>query len=177
VVCIKNYIKILIIFLVIGILTNICVSAKNQEELKFLEEPSYTLIQEVKSGEKIIGWVYQIDIKIQNKGDITSKETIVNLTDEEGFTLQNITRFAPGETKTISFTWSTISSYDQTIRVNYFPLDLSVNHNQYNSGSTSFKMLIGGKDEIPAASTPGFEIIAVITAIAVALILINKKKK
>ena len=167
----------MIMFLVLVILISISVSAKNQAELKFVGEPTYTLTQEVTKGEKIIGWVYQIDIKIQNVGDITSKETIVNLSDEEGFILQNITTFSPGETKTISFTWSTISSYDQTIRVKYFPLDLSVNNDQYNSGSTSFKMLIGGKDEVPAASTPGFEVIVFITAIAVVLFLINKKKK
>lgn len=176
-VCIKNYIKILIVFLVIVILASICVSAQNQAELKFIEEPTYKLTKEITKGETVIGWTYQIDIKIQNSGGITSKQTRVNITDEEGFTLQNITTFEPGETKTISFTWSTLSSYDQTISVNYYPLDLSINHNQYNSGSTNFKLLIGGEDEIPAASTPGFEIMLLITAIAITILLINKKKK
>jgi hypothetical protein len=179
VVCIKNYIKILIIFLAIAILSNICVSAQNQAELKFIDEPIYKLKKEITKGGTVIGWTYQIDIKIQNSGGITSKQTLVNITDEEGFTLQNITTFEPGETKTVSFTWSTLSSYDQTIHISYYPQDLSINHDQYNSGSTSFKLLVGEKDEIPAASTntPGFEIIVSITAIAITILLINKKKK
>jgi hypothetical protein len=154
-----------------------CVSAINQERLVLAEEPTYELTNELKIDGETVGWTYEIYIKIENIGDIRSKETVVNLTDEEGFVLQDIVTLAPGETKTVSFTWSTLSSYDQTIAVSYYPLDISIDRNRYNSGSTSFKLLIDGgrSDEIPAASTPGFEIMAFITAMIITNLLLSKK--
>ena len=181
-VCIKS--KVFIISLTLALLitiisiifTNGTTATENRSGLEFVGEPSYELTNRVTKGGRIIGWTYKIQVDIKNNGDQKSQETTTNLTDEEGFELKNITTFQPGETKTINFLWSTTYSYDQTIHVNYFPTEVDTDWNLYNSGKTSFKLIIDEEDGIPAASTPGFEFILLTVALSVIIFYFKRKK-
>lgn len=144
-------------------------------DLEFVGEPTYRLTKEVSIGGEVAGWTYEINITIKNSGDTISDQTTVNLTDQEGFTLSNTTYFQPGETKTISFTWSTLSSYDQTIKVSYYPTDVEKNWNQQNYEATSFKIIVGEPDVTTENGTPGFEIVTILLAIS--LLYIYKKRE
>jgi len=182
VVCIKS--KVFIISLTLALLittisimfTNGAIATENRLGLEFVGEPSYELINRVTKGGKTVGWTYRIQVDIKNNGDQKSQETTTNLTDEEGFELKNITTFQPGETKTINFLWSTTYGYDQTINVNYFPTEVDTNWNPYNSGKTSFKLIIDKEGGIPAAGTPGFEFILLIVVLS-AIIFYFKRQK
>lgn len=149
----------------------------NGYDLDFVGEPEYELVNTVNRGGKVIGWSYKVNVKIQNSGDVKSKETIVNLTDEEGISLSKIIKVDPGETKTIQFNWSTLSSKDQKIASSFYPLSLDTSHTSYNSGSTTFTIIIDEKDTVPATSTPGFELIIVLFAITGILILKKKRHR
>jgi hypothetical protein len=144
-------------------------------DLDFAEEPTYRLIKEVVKNDEVIGWTFEIYINIQNNGNEISRETAVNITDEEGFTLEKTTSVQPGEIETVTFTWSTLSSYDQLISVSFFPVDLDINKNEYNSGSIKFKLIIDKEDGVNVISTPGFEIFFLLFAISIIFIL--KKKQ
>lgn len=181
-VCIKS--KVFIISLTLALLitilsiifTNSTIASENRSDLDFVGEPSYELINKVTKSGKTIGWTYEIKVDIKNNGDQKSQETTIDLTDNEGFELKNITTFQPGETKTINFLWSTMSSYDQTINISYFPTDFDIDMNQYTSDKTSFKLIIDEEDSVPAASTPGFEFILLIVALS-AIIFYSKKQR
>ena len=148
-------------------------------ELKFDGQPTYKILEEFRRGDVIVGYSFQIDIRIQNIGKLRSDEIKINLTDEEGFVLVNNTFFDPGETKTISFTWSTLSDIDQNIIVRYFPANLDTEKTVFNTGKTNFKLVIGEEDYIPGTSTgiPGFELILIIFAVITIVTLKRKKKK
>jgi hypothetical protein len=183
VVCIKlkKLSKILLLITAGLFLINIFLApnfvAKSNYDLEFDGEPTYKLMNEIVKGDKVIGWTYQIDIKIKNIGDERSDLTIVNITDQEGFTLQNSTTFEPGETKTISFVWSTLFDQNQKINVNYYPANLNIETTPSNSGKTKFTLVIGNKDAVPATSTPGFELIILLLSIIILIIISNRKKK
>jgi hypothetical protein len=101
---------------------------------------------------------------------------VVNITDEEGFSLEKHSFFSPGESKIISFTWSTLLNRDQKITVNFFPSDLDTVWTQYNSGSKTFTIKIDDEDGLPATSTPGFEFVIVILAVIMYVFLDRKKR-
>ena len=62
---------------------------------------------------------------------------------------------------------------DQTIFVTYLPADKNADTNEYNKDVTSFKLIIEEEDVVPAASTPGFEMILLVLSI---ICLIGLKK-
>ena len=170
--------KIIIgIILLATLLLTCCASvqAANRAEIEFEGEPTYNLTQKIKRQNNVIGYSYDIIVKIKNNGDITSEKIVVNLTDEEGFDLAKTVQIDPGETEIVTFSWSTLSDKDQSIIIRYFPENLDAIHNKYNTGSTIMKMIIGGKDSVKAASTPGFEIL--ILFVAISIYLISRKKK
>lgn len=174
----KALIGITIVFLFIGLFLGLlienCYAEEQRAEISIIGEPTYTLTNRVIKDNKVLGRTFLVDVTIHNAGNLRSEELVVNLSDEEGFSLANYTYLDPGETKIISFTWSTMINRDQKITINYFPLDLDADWNQYNSGSKTVMIKI--EDGLPATSTPGFEIISVIMAIIILAFLWKKKR-
>jgi len=151
-----------------------CNAEEGNAIISILGEPTYKLNNTIVRDGRILGKTFQIDIVLVNTGNLKSDEIEINLTDEEGFSLSRRTYFEPGETKTISFTWSTINIRNQNLIVNYYPSDLDTLWNKYNSGSKTFTIKVVDSS-VPGASTPGFEIIFLITALIVLTNLIKRK--
>jgi len=176
----KNSILILTIvfmlFLFCQIFIDTGLANNNGAELSFEKEPTYELINTIHRGGDPIGWTYKIDVYIKNSGNSRSEYTEINLTDEEGFNLLKYSYFEPGETKNISFIWSTLSDIDQKITVSYLPENKNAVSNVYNKDSMDFFIIIEDKDEIPAASTPGFLIYILLFAVFI-IIYVKKKEK
>ena len=145
----------------------------NLAEISILGEPTYKLNNTLEKNGMILGKTYQIDIILSNTGDIKSDEIEVNLTDEEGFSLSRRTYLEAGETKTISFTWSTINIRNQNLRANFYPSNLGTIWNKYNSGSKIFTIKVAG-DGVSGTSTQGFELVYLIVALIGILILFKK---
>ena len=162
-------IRVIIIFIFIGVLTSIttekCSAEEQQAEISFLGEPTYILENKIIKNNQVIGRIYTIDVTLYNAGNLRSEQIKVNITDEEGFSLVKYTYINPGETKIISFNWSTILDRDQEIHANYFPSDLDTVWTRYNSGSKTFMIKINDKDGVSATNTPGFELTLIISSI------------
>lgn len=155
-------------------LSDNCNAEEDSAFISILGEPTYKLNNTIVRDGKTLGKTFQIDVVMGNTGDSISDEIEVNITDEEGFSLSRRTFFEPGETKTISFTWSTINIRNQKLRVFYYPSDLDTTWNKYNSGSKIFTIKVDDVS-VPGASTPGFEIIFLLTAV-IGITYIMKRK-
>ena len=177
----KGFIEIIIAFVFIslfsGLLIENCCAEEQRAEISIVGEPTYTLTSRVIKNNRVLGRTFLVGVTIHNAGNIKSEELVVNLSDEEGFSLANYTYLDPGETKTISFTWSTMINRDQRITISYFPANLDTPWNKYNSGSKTLTIKIGDEDGLSATSTPGFEFMLVIMAVIVFTILWKKKDK
>lgn len=159
-----------------GLLIENCSAEGQRVEVSILEEPTYMLTNKVIKNNRVLGRTYIVSVTIHNAGNLRSKELVVNLSDEEGFSLSNYTYLDPGETKIISFTWSTTINRDQLATINFFPSDIDAEWNQYNSGSKTFTIKIGNEDGLSATSTPGFEFLLVIIAVILIAFLLKKKR-
>lgn len=153
-----------------------CNAEVDRADVSISGEPTYKLTNTIVRNGRIIGKTFQIDIALSNAGDLRSDDLEVNITDEEGFSLSRTTYLEPGETKIISFTWSTINMRNQQLKANFYPLDLDTEWNEYNSGSKAFTIKVVN-DGLPGTSTPGFEIILLITTIMSTAFLLKKKKQ
>ena len=152
-------------------------TAMDQSQVSLLGEPTYNLVRDIERNGQIIGKTYQINVTLYNSGDLRSDQLTLNLTDEEGFILHRDNVYVdPGKTATIPFTWSTTTIRNQNIRVNFYPTALDTIWNEYNSGSTIFSVKIRDDSGLPATSTPGFEIIALLFAVAISIFLLKKKR-
>jgi hypothetical protein len=147
------------------ILSERCEAEEDYADVSILGEPTYKLTNKIIKNRKILGKEYQIDIIMFNSGNIRSDEIEINLTDKEGFSLSQRTYFQPEETKTISFNWSTMIMKNQDLRVNFYPSNLKTKWTEYNSGYRIFKIKVVNDSDIPATSTPGFEIFLLISAL------------
>lgn len=157
------------------IVENIC-AEENRAEISFLGKPTYTLTNEIIKNDRIVGRSYLIKINLQNTGTKKSEELVVNITDEEGFSLRNLTYINPGESKIISFTWSTLLIRDQEITANFYPSDLDARWTKYNKGKTTFTIKMDNEnDGITATNTPGFEFLILIFAM-IFLTIIYKRR-
>ncbi len=156
----------LIIFLGVTFysLTEKCYAEEYLSDISIQGEPTYIVTNTIIKNDRILGKTFQIDILLSNTGNLKSDEIEVNLTDEEGYAISQRTYFEPGETKTISFTWSTINIRNQILKVSFYPSDLDTLWNKYNSGYKTFTIKVD-ENGIPATSTPGFEILLTIIAI------------
>ena len=154
----------------------ISAAERHGANVSFAKEPTYELVNRLTKNNKVIGWVFHINVYLQNTGDRRSEELIVNLSDEEGFSLMKQVILEPDENKTVTFTWSTISSKDQQLTIKYFPADLDTIWNKYNSGITTLNVIVEGKDSIPATGIPGFEIPLLMLTL-IFIVLYQKKKK
>jgi hypothetical protein len=166
---------ILIISIFFPISTLDTCKAEDQVGVYIVGEPSYQLKKSIIKNNKLIGQTYQINVTLYNSGYSRSVEFIVNLTDEDGSLKKNIS-LEPGETKVVSFTWSTIKIKKQRLIINFYPSDLDVIRTKYNSGSKSLTINIKDNAQLPATSTPGFEIILVLIAICIVIVRKNFNK-
>ncbi len=176
----KVIVVTMILFLSIGLFFGMIIeksSAEEQQaEISFIGEPTYMLTNEIIKNNRVIGRTFTINITLYNAGNKKSEELAVNISDEEGFSLKKYTYLDPGETKIISFKWSTLINRDQKIVVRYLPADLDAAWTQYNHGSKTFTIKIEDKDGLPATSTPGFEVLLIIIAIIIYAFLRKKKE-
>jgi len=138
--------------------------ADDQVGVYIIGEPTYQLTNSIVKNNRIIGQTYQINVTLYNRGYTRSVEFIVNISDEDISLKKNIS-LESGETKIVSFTWSTIKIKNQRLSISFYPSDIDVSRTKYNSGSKSFIIKIGNGKELPATSTPGFEIILIFTVI------------
>ena len=139
----------------------------NQAKISIYGEPTYKLIKDIKQNNEIIGKTYEINVTLVNSGLETTDEITVNLTDEEHFSLSRKIFLNPNETEIVSFNWSTLLIKDQQIKISYYPTNPDTNWNQYNSGSKIFTVLITDEKDTKATSTPGFEMVLVITSMLI----------
>jgi hypothetical protein len=152
-------------------------TAVDQSQVSILGEPTYSLVRDIERNGQIIGKTFQINVTLYNSGDLRSDQLTVNLTDEEGFILYRDNVYVdPGKTAVISFTWSTTTIRNQNIIVNFYPTTLDTIWDEYNSGSTSFSVKVRDDSGLPATSTPGFEIITLLSAVAILIFLLKKKR-
>jgi len=176
----KVFILAMILFLFIGsffgMITEKSSAEEQQAEISFIGEPTYILTNEIIKNNRVIGRTFVIDITLYNAGNKKSEELAVNILDTEGFSLKKYTYLDPGETKIISFNWSTLINRDHKIVVKYLPADLDAAWTQYNHGSKTFTIKIEDKDGLPATSTPGFELLLIIITI-IAYAFLRKKKE
>jgi len=174
----KIFIGIVIVSLFVGLFLGLlienCSADEQRAEISIIGEPTYKLTNKVIKNNRVLGRTFLVDVTIHNAGDLRSEELVVNFTDEEGFSLADYIYLDPGETKIISFTWSTMLNRDQEITINYFPADIDATWNKYNSGSKTVMIKI--EDGLPATSTPGFEFLLVIIAVILIAFLLKKKR-
>ena len=153
-----------------------CALAK-RSDVSIEGEPTYDLFDTITKNKKIIGRFYKINVTLYNSGDVMSEELTINLSDEEGFVLEKDTTIEAGETKIITFNWSTSLMRNQKIKINFFPANVHAQRSSYNSGSTSFILKIVDNDQLTGTSTPGFELLLFVSAFMIFLILMKKNKK
>ena len=158
-----------IIFLAIVLVFSMSINVvANRAEVSFAEEPTYKQINEIVRNGEIFGRTFEVYIKLKNTGNVESQDLTVNLTDIEGFTIEDNLSIGPGETETITFVWSTVINKNQRLITSFYPSDVDADRNQYNHGSKSFVIKSSDLDGVPASSTPGFEIlIFILSAILV----------
>lgn len=168
----KFFMVLIFIFIIGGLFSVILLEsckAYDQKGVYFVGDPTYRLTNSIIKNNKIIGQTYQINVTLHNNGNTRSEELNINLTDETGF-LNKKTYLEAGETQVISFTWSTLKIKNHRITFYFHPSDLDTIWTKYNSGSKSITLKIEDSKELPATSTPGFELILVIIAICLGIL-------
>ena len=155
-------------------LTVNCFAEEDTYNISIKDEPTYKLTNTILRDGRILGKSYKIDVVFTNSGAFKSDEIEVNLTDQEGFTLSQRTFFNPGETKTITFNWSTINIKNQELQINFYPSNQDIIRNNLNSGRKSLTIKVD-VSSVPGASTPGFEIVLLIAAILCVTTFLKRK--
>lgn len=143
-----------------------CKAEEDYFNISFIDEPTYNLKNTLEKNGRILGKTYQIDIILGNSGNIDSEEIEVNLSDQEGFILSQRTFIKAGETKTITFNWSTMNIRNQELEINFYPSDTGTLHNKFNSGHKIITIKVTDKG-MSGTSTPGFEIFMLLSAIII----------
>jgi hypothetical protein len=156
-------------------IANLTVIAEEEyAQISIKETPTYELISQNISGNRIISR-FKIYITFENKGNVSSHQIKVNLTDQDGIVLTKQFTIESLETKIITFDWSTIFNENQELKINYGPADLSVTRTKYNSGKTSLTIKVVENDG--GGSTPGFEIMTLTIAILFSIFLKKNRNK
>jgi hypothetical protein len=166
----------LIISLFSGLIIKYCSAEEQQADISIIGDINYTLTNRLVKNNRVIGRTFEVSVTLQNVGNKKSDELVVNLSDEEGFSLSNLTYLDPGETKVITFIWSTMINRDQKITINFFPSDIGIDWNEYNKGSKNCLIKIKDNDGLTATNTPGFEFLLIILAIML-IVIVSKKRK
>ncbi len=162
---------ILFIGLFSGNIIEMCTA--EDEHYKISMDVSSEFVKATESGGKT--WTFfNITVALYNSGNVKSDDITVKLQDEDA----NYTRkgsVMPGENKTFVFVEHPLLGLgEHKIDISYYPTDLTVKTNNDNSGSTTFT--VGYDNDDDGTSTPGFEFIFIILAVAFVL-LIRKKIK
>jgi len=155
-------------------LTINCIAEDSTYEISIKGEPSYKLTNTIVKNGRVLGKSYKINVVFTNSGEYKSEEIEVNLTDQEGYTLTQRTYFNSGETKIITFNWSTVNIKNQELQINFYPSNLDTPRNNYNSGRESLTIKIVDSS-VPGASTPGFKIILLIAALLFVVLIMKRK--
>jgi hypothetical protein len=174
----KIFILVFSLFLFINlflIINNDFLIKADGAEVSIVGEPTYVLIKDIIKNNVTIGKIYEINVTLINSGFNSSEELIVNLTDEEHFSLSKKIFLNQNETKVVSFTWSTLLIKNQQIIVCFYPSNLDTDWNKYNSGSKAFTLYITDEKDKKTTNTPGFEIIIEIIAILIFIFLLKKR--
>ena len=164
---------LLSLFLTLIVAEN-CYAEKNRAEVSFLGEPTYELVNKIEKN-TITVWTYSINVTLQNTGNIKSDELFVNLSIKGDSSKQKVI-VEPGNASTITFTWPFFSDKDQEFNVDFYPVNMGASRNIYNSGKTSFTLIIEEVDGLSSTSTPGFEIVLLIVSLVI-ILLITKNQK
>jgi hypothetical protein len=151
-----------------------CAAEDGTYNISIEGEPTYKLTNTIMRNGRALGKSYQIDVVFTNYGELISDEIEVNLTDQEGYTLTQRTYFNSGETKTITFNWSTINIKNQELKINFYPSNQDTPRNDYNSGRKSLTIKVDD-GSVPGVSTPGFEIILLIATILFVTLFVKRK--
>ena len=172
----KKLFNLLTILMLLGFLTVIvsesCLAKKNYD-IQFADEPTYELETTIKKGDTVVGKNYMIHVPLINLGTERSEKITVNMSDEEGFDLYQYVYINPGETKDVTFNWSTVLLRDQIVKI-YFYIANDGSTSAFNSGSRRLKIEMDDV-YIPATHTPGFELISIMLAVIVSLLLFKKR--
>ena len=154
-----------------GMLTDIC-NAEDEIYRISLVEKKYECVKTVGSGKQT--WVYfDISITLSNTGDVESDDITVEIEDEDGKYYRNYT-FQPRESKTFIFDdHPLLEKTEHRINISFYPTNKYIVLNDYNHGED---ILIILPKENANNSTPGFESIFPIIAIAVLVFLKRYKK-
>ena len=142
----------------------------------FVGEPTYEVTNTVIKNNIVIGKTFLINITLQNGGDSRSDLLLVNLSTVDESLKQEII-LEPDETQTISFTWSTVTIKNQDFRIKFYPKDMEIPRNKYNTGSIDFTIKMNDSDGFPATSTPGFEAFTIFLIILLILLIKSRKFK
>ena len=154
-----------------GILTDNCSAEDDHAEISIIGK-TYDLLETVGSGAQT-AYRYKITITLYNSGDIISEDTTVRITDEYGIpTMYNDTILPQTSIPFVFDDWWVVGLGEQTVNIRYYPTNESINPTSYNSGVDTIVLNPDGEGD--GESTPGFEIILLI--IAIAAIVFCKRK-
>ncbi|MCX6665732.1 MAG: hypothetical protein NT038_06705 [Euryarchaeota archaeon] len=120
---------------------------------------------------------YNISIVMHNAGAEISQNTTLYFIDDEGIPAYRENMFAPGEYKEFTFNeWPLTGTGEHQINISYYPTDQNVLATGDNSGISTFNVSSDGSTP-SQKSTPGFEIIVLLSAIVLISLIKRKRRK
>jgi len=174
----RMFTLLLISFLFFGVFSNILIDICSAEDKNYnisIIDVSYEFVKTVGSGTQIFEY-FNINVILRNFGSAGSEDITIELVDEDNLIpLTKTYEFAAGESKTFIYDDYVISGTgDHPITINFYPTNNSVEKTQYNSGSRA--LVVNKEVSSGENSTPSFEFITLLVAIA-AILLFRKKIK
>lgn len=154
-----------------GVLTEIC-NAEGRDYNISIEDTTYEVIKIDDSKATVVVY-YKISIVLHNSGNKISDDITLEMNDAFGVYLRNGTILPGGSREFVFDDWPLMGLGEHLIDISFYPTDLNIPREEYNSGSTSLVLSADSKGD--DKSTPGFEIILVITAIIVITFLGRKR--
>ena len=167
----------LMFLLFIGFFTGnfikIC-NAEDQYSISIIDK-SYEFVRTVEVGDQTYVY-YNITIIMNNSGNDISDNITLHIEDDQGYSGYYYYTFSPKELKEFIFDdWPLLGLGEHQININFYPTDLDVTISEDNSGSTSLVLSTDGESD--DKSTPGFELVSLISAMsAIVLYLFIRKK-
>jgi len=118
---------------------------------------------------------YKITIVLHNAGNVTSEEITLGIQDEADKLWTNKTGTVPADESTefVFDDWPVVGPGEHNVRISYRPTNDSVTKTSFNSGVDALSLTTIG-EEGNENTTPGFELIMVLGALA-ALVLPKKR--
>lgn len=189
----KFLVIILISVMVFCTLSNTIIktcTAESKNDAISIEDMSYEVLKTEKTGPYTIVY-YKLIITLHNSGGLTSDDLTVVIIDDDATKdfpgiktrvpnpdSEPLINIPPGESKDFIFgektEWMIVGTGKHVLTVNVHP-----NNNESVAPICTKRFTINSNGEsggLPATSTPGFEILAVLTAVFI-IFLFNKKRK